>query len=820
MQPDGSCKKVRNRASCTPTKVGEHTVTATLPPGALPIVNYQLQATDTLRVIDPVVSLALKPAEATILVGTDQDYIAEGTTAAGRTVNVTDQTGFTITKPGKCSQAPGTVSCTASEIGDYTVTGTLTQKGRDDLTAKATLRVIDPVVSLALKPAEATILVGTDQDYIAEGTTAAGRTVNVTDQTGFTITKPGKCSQAPGTVSCTASEIGDYTVTGTLTQKGRDDLTAKATLRVIDPVVSLALKPAEATILVGTDQDYIAEGTTAAGRTVNVTDQTGFTITKPGKCSQAPGTVSCTASEIGDYTVTGTLTQKGRDDLTAKATLRVIDPVVSLALKPAEATILVGTDQDYIAEGTTAAGRTVNVTDQTGFTITKPGKCSQAPGTVSCTASEIGDYTVTGTLTQKGRDDLTAKATLRVIDPVVSLALKPAEATILVGTDQDYIAEGTTAAGRTVNVTDQTGFTITKPGKCSQAPGTVSCTASEIGDYTVTGTLTQKGRDDLTAKATLTVVPRPTTSTTTTTSGTTTTTPASQPVISSVQPGFTFAGMSVDVGGNTGSCSRAGTLTFHGNTGDVSVKVTADRQGNFVARVTIPKGTFPWAYQLELTVDCNGQLQRAQADLNVVNIAPTAAEDSARTIQDTPVSIRVTDNDRNPDPDTGYPTLVLVSGAPSHGTAETQTDQSIIYTPEQGFVGQDQFRYSLCDDVLNAAGTADCSAATVTVTVIDAQACLPSPGSISSIKVNPSKGPGGKTLGITATVDRKIAACPFRLLLGGTPLGPDVQAGPDGSIATERGVPKDAEPGPASSGWPRCAPRRWPRRRSRSFHRG
>jgi hypothetical protein len=255
--------------------------------------------------------------------------------------------------------------------------------------------------------------------------------------------------------------------------------------------------------------------------------------------------------------------------------------------------------------------------------------------------------------------------------------------------------------------------------------------------------------------------------------------------------------MSVEVGGNTGSCSRAGILIFHGDTSDVSVNVTADRQGNFVAGVTIPKGTFPRTYKLELTVDCNGQLQRAQGDLSVLNIAPTAANDSAKAIQDTPVSIQVTDNDRNPDPDTGYPTLVLVSGTPSHGTAEAQTDQSILYTPEQGFVGQDRFQYNLCDDVLNASGTADCSAATVTVTVTDAQACLPSPGNISSIKVNPSKGPGGMTLGITATVDRKLAACPFRLLLGGTPLGPDVQVGPDGSIATERGVPKDAKPGPS-----------------------
>jgi Big-like domain-containing protein len=267
------------------------------------------------------------------------------------------------------------------------------------------------------------------------------------------------------------------------------------------------------------------------------------------------------------------------------------------------------------------------------------------------------------------------------------------------------------------------------------------------------------------------------------------------PIIASVRPGSTFAGMSVEVGGNTGSCNRAGTLTFHGMTGDVSVNVTADQGGNFVARVTIPKGTFPRAYQLELTVDCKGQLQRAQGELTVINVAPVAADDAASTTQDSPVEIAVTANDRNPGPDTGYPTRVLAS-PPTHGTTEVRSDQTIVYTPEQGFVGKDRFQYSFCDDVVNAAGGADCGTATVTVTVMDAKDCLPSPGNIPTIKVNPSKGRGGAKLGITATVDRKLAACPFRLLLGGTPLPPDVRVGSDGNISAERGVPNDAKPGP------------------------
>jgi hypothetical protein len=125
-------------------------------------------------------------------------------------------------------------------------------------------------------------------------------------------------------------------------------------------------------------------------------------------------------------------------------------------------------------------------------------------------------------------------------------------------------------------------------------------------------------------------------------------------------------------------------------------------------------------------------------------------------------------------------------------------DNRIRYTPDKGFVGQDQFQCGFCDDIINAAGQADCGTATVTVTVADATACLPSSGNISSIKVNPSKGPGGKTVGITATVDRKLAACPFRLLLGGTPLGPDVPAGQMGASPRNGQCPRTPSPGPAS----------------------
>jgi Bacterial Ig domain len=267
----------------------------------------------------------------------------------------------------------------------------------------------------------------------------------------------------------------------------------------------------------------------------------------------------------------------------------------------------------------------------------------------------------------------------------------------------------------------------------------------------------------------------------------------------------------VEVRGTTGSCNRAGTLTFHGIPNEASVNVTGDDHGAFVARLTVPTGTFPNAHKLELTVDCNGQLQRAKGELTVINLAPVAVNDSATTAQDTPVAIAVTANDRNPDPDTGHQLLVVEHGSPPpNGTIQAQPDGTITYTPRAGFSGQDQFQYGLCDNVINAAGQADCGIATVTVTVnpttpttttgvsptttppTTTSPCAPLAGDLRQrLQVTPVKGSGGTKLHVTATVDPRLAACPLRLLLSGAPLGPDLSVGLDGGISEDRPVPTD-----------------------------
>jgi Bacterial Ig domain len=263
------------------------------------------------------------------------------------------------------------------------------------------------------------------------------------------------------------------------------------------------------------------------------------------------------------------------------------------------------------------------------------------------------------------------------------------------------------------------------------------------------------------------------------------------PAITSVSPAAAKPGTPVVVTGTTGSCDRSGTLTVE-ETGMVA-QVAGEQNGNFATILTVPVGTFPGDYRLALGVDCDGAAQQAEATLSVTNEAPQAEDDEAETVSGSAVSIPVVDNDRDPDDPDGYPSLLLVTKGPDHGTAEAQSERTILYTPEPTHVGPDRFRYSLCDNTLNAAGQADCDDATVTVNVADGERCLAR--DVSSIRVDPGKGRGGARLGITATVDRKLRSCPFRLLLGETPLGPDVLAGDDGGITAQREVPGGVTPG-------------------------
>jgi VCBS repeat-containing protein len=96
-----------------------------------------------------------------------------------------------------------------------------------------------------------------------------------------------------------------------------------------------------------------------------------------------------------------------------------------------------------------------------------------------------------------------------------------------------------------------------------------------------------------------------------------------------------------------------------------------------------------------------------------INQAPTAANDTYSTTEDTPLNVAmpgVLGNDTDPDSSTLTATLVAGSG-PAHGTLAFNRNGSFTYTPAANFNGTDAFTYRAGD------GTLDSNLATVTITV-------------------------------------------------------------------------------------------------------
>ncbi|MCG3204488.1 MAG: hypothetical protein KCHDKBKB_01203 [Elusimicrobia bacterium] len=104
------------------------------------------------------------------------------------------------------------------------------------------------------------------------------------------------------------------------------------------------------------------------------------------------------------------------------------------------------------------------------------------------------------------------------------------------------------------------------------------------------------------------------------------------------------------------------------------------------------------------TVDSN--VATVSLQVNAVNDAPTAANVSETTSEDTAKTVTMVGTDGDGD----ALTYVIVSG-PSHGSLGLVSGNSVTYTPAAGYNGSDSFTYKVND------GTVDSNVATVSITV-------------------------------------------------------------------------------------------------------
>jgi len=124
-----------------------------------------------------------------------------------------------------------------------------------------------------------------------------------------------------------------------------------------------------------------------------------------------------------------------------------------------------------------------------------------------------------------------------------------------------------------------------------------------------------------------------------------------------------------------------------------------------------PNASFNGADSLTYTIsDGNGGSATATVNvtINPVNDNPVAADDSATTDEDTPVTIDVLSNDSDVDGDT---LVVDTLTPPANGSATINPDNTVTYTPALNFNGGINFTYTVSD------GNGRSATATVNVTI-------------------------------------------------------------------------------------------------------
>jgi hypothetical protein len=166
-------------------------------------------------------------------------------------------------------------------------------------------------------------------------------------------------------------------------------------------------------------------------------------------------------------------------------------------------------------------------------------------------------------------------------------------------------------------------------------------------------------------------------------------------------PGATYGTPQADAGNPSGATinmNSNGTYTFNAST-------TA---GVYIYRVPVcTVGVLPCpTTELKITV----------LDNSITTNPPVANTDIAATFGGIPVTVRVTANDKCSNPGCTLNTNGITVTSPPANGAFSINGNSIVYTPNAGFLGLDSLTYQVCD---NSTPTALCATAKVYITVLD-----------------------------------------------------------------------------------------------------
>lgn len=382
-------------------------------------------------------SLAITPVQPNAAQGTQQQFTATGTYSDNSVQDLT-----------------ASVTWVSSSIGVATISDTASSKG----------------LSTAVSPGTSTI-------SASLGTVAANTALTVTPATLIAL------AVAPANPSLPVGLSRQFSVTGTYSDNSTRDLTTAAiwsssNTAVVKPTDLAAEKGLFSAVAVGSATIGAASGSLSTSTTVNVTPATLTSL------SIAPADPSVALGTSRQFTATGTYSDRSTQNLTSIVAWYSSDTHVATVSnatgsKGLGTSVAVGSTQISAATGSLSVSTTFTVTPATLVSI------AVNPANRSIVSGTSVQYTATGTYTDATSQDITATAMWSASDPAVA-SVSNATGSKGLGTG---IGPGTATISATSNaISGSTPITVTAAGSGTIAlawdPATAYSDGSSITDLT------------------------------------------------------------------------------------------------------------------------------------------------------------------------------------------------------------------------------------------------------------------------------------------------------------------------------------------------
>ena len=412
-------------------------------------------------------SIAVTPANPTITRGLTQQFTATGTYSDGSTQNLTSSVTWASGTTATATIGAGGLA-TAVAVGTSTIGATFgAVVGSTVLTVTAAT-----LQSIAVTPANPSIVKGLSQQFTATGTYSDSTTQNLTSQVTWASGTTATATIASGGLA-TGAGVGTSTINATSgSVVGSTVLTVTAAT-----LQSIAVTPANPSIGIGLTEQFTATGTYSDSSTKNLTASVTWASGTMANATITSGGLA-TAVAVGTSTIGAT-----SGSIVGSTVLTVTAATLqSIAVTPANPSIAKGLTEQFTATGTYSDGSTLNLTGSVTWSSGTTATATIVSGGLA-TGAGVGTSTIGATSgSVVGSTVLTVTAAT-----LQSIAVTPVNPSIAKGLTKQFTATGTYSDGSTQNLTSQVTWASLKTATATIVAGGLA-TAVATGTSTINAT--------------------------------------------------------------------------------------------------------------------------------------------------------------------------------------------------------------------------------------------------------------------------------------------------------------------------------------------